>query len=62
MMASWSADKIEIVICPHCHAENKVPIWYRPVDLPVKCSTCHKIFNIDKWKRAVAQERNQEEQ
>lgn len=55
-MASWSADKTKIVICPHCGTRGEVPSWYQPLDMPIKCHKCKKIFEIPKGKNKKEEE------
>ena len=43
-MATWHADASKIVTCPHCGAKGEVPVWLKPVDLPIECHACGKTF------------------
>ena len=43
-MATWHADKTKMVTCPHCKTKGIVPVWIKPVDLPIKCYACGKTF------------------
>lgn len=43
-MATWSCNKIKEIKCPKCGAIGIIPIWIKPIDLPIKCWQCSYIF------------------